>query len=74
MTRIVYYILAAVYAIVWSLIGHSGDLLIPYISRLFKNVAYGREANSLMIMVTPRIIINEEEEQIFLGQLPAIPR
>ena len=35
---------------------------IPYISRLFKNVGYGRETQSLLIMVTPRIIINEEEE------------
>src|SRR5262249_55795947 len=35
---------------------------IPYINRLFKNVGYGREAESLMLMVTPRIIINEEEE------------
>jgi len=35
---------------------------IPYINRLFKNIGYGREAESLMIMVTPRIIINEEEE------------
>jgi type II secretory pathway component GspD/PulD (secretin) len=35
---------------------------IPYISRLFKNVGYGREAESLLIMVTPRVIINEEEE------------
>jgi type II secretory pathway component GspD/PulD (secretin) len=47
---------------------------IPYLSRLFKNVAYGREAQSLMIMVTARIIINEEEELEFLGQLPRIPR
>ena len=47
---------------------------IPYISRLFKNVGYGREAQSLMVMVTARIIINEEEEQIFLGQLPPVPR
>ena len=36
---------------------------IPYLNRLFKNTGYGREAESLMIMVTPRIIINEEEEQ-----------
>jgi type II secretory pathway component GspD/PulD (secretin) len=36
---------------------------IPYINRLFKNVGYGRETESLMIMVTPRIIINEEEEE-----------
>ena len=35
---------------------------IPFIDRLYKNVGYGREAESLLIMVTPRIIINEEEE------------
>ncbi len=35
---------------------------IPYISRLFRNVAVGRDASSLMLMVTPRIIIQEEEE------------
>ena len=36
---------------------------LPYISRLFKNVGIGREAQSLMMMVTPRIIIQEEEEE-----------
>ena len=36
---------------------------IPYINRLFKNVAIGRETESLMMMVTPRIIIQEEEEE-----------
>ncbi|GBD36698.1 hypothetical protein HRbin36_01826 [bacterium HR36] len=40
---------------------------IPYLNRLFTNVGYGREARSLMIMITPRIIIPEEEEQL-LGQ------
>jgi len=35
---------------------------IPYVDRLFKNVGYGRETESLLMMVTPRIIINEEEE------------
>jgi type II secretory pathway component GspD/PulD (secretin) len=35
---------------------------IPYINRLFKNVGYGRESESLLLMVTPRIIINAEEE------------
>lgn len=34
----------------------------PYINRLFKNVGIGRESQSLMMMVTPRIIIQEEEE------------
>ena len=33
---------------------------IPYINRLFKNVGIGRETQSLMMMVTPRIIIQEE--------------
>lgn len=36
---------------------------LPYINRLFKNVGYGREAQSLLLMVTPRIIINQEEEE-----------
>ena len=36
---------------------------IPYINRLFKNVSIARESESLMMMVTPRIIIQEEEEE-----------
>lgn len=36
----------------------------PYISRLFKNTGVGRETESLMLMVTPRIMINEEEEAL----------
>jgi Flp pilus assembly secretin CpaC len=36
---------------------------VPYISRLFKNTGVGRETESLMLMVTPRIIIHEEEEE-----------
>jgi general secretion pathway protein D len=43
---------------------------IPYVNRLFKNVGIGRETQSLMMMVTPRIIIQEEEEQL-LGLSPA---
>ncbi len=35
----------------------------PYINRLFRNSMYGREARSLLLMVTPRIIIPEEEEE-----------
>jgi general secretion pathway protein D len=30
---------------------------------LFTNVGIGRQTQSLMLMVTPRIIIQEEEEQ-----------
>ena len=40
---------------------------IPYINRLFKNVGLGRVTDSLMLMVTPRIIIQEEEEERLLG-------
>ena len=35
---------------------------LPYVNRLFKNVGIGRQTQSLMMMVTPRIIIQEEEE------------
>ncbi len=35
---------------------------IPYINRLFKNVGYGRETESLLIMVSVRILILSEEE------------
>ncbi|MCA9233824.1 MAG: hypothetical protein KDA44_00020, partial [Planctomycetales bacterium] len=35
---------------------------LPYIDRLFRNVGIGRETDSLMMMVTPHIIIQEEEE------------
>ncbi len=35
---------------------------IPYLNRLFRNNAYGRDSQSLLLMVTPRIIINQEEQ------------
>ncbi len=41
---------------------------IPYINRLFKNVGLGRTTDSLMLMVTPRIIIQEEEEEKLVGE------
>lgn len=40
---------------------------IPYVNRLFKNTAIGRQTSTLMLTVTPRIIIQEEEEQLLLG-------
>ncbi len=40
---------------------------VPYINRLFKNVGIGRTTQSLMMMVTPRIIIQEEEDERMLG-------
>jgi type II secretory pathway component GspD/PulD (secretin) len=46
---------------------------IPWINRLFRNQAYGKEVESLLIMVTPRIIINEEEERIQTGVVTRPP-
>jgi general secretion pathway protein D len=43
---------------------------VPYINRLFRNVSIGRETESLMMMVTPRIIIQEEEEERLGIQVP----
>lgn len=40
---------------------------LPYINRLFRNVGIGRDTQSLMMMVTPRIIIQEEEELLQTG-------
>jgi general secretion pathway protein D len=40
---------------------------VPYINRLFRNVGLGRTTRSIMLMVTPRIIIQEEEEERLLG-------
>ncbi len=40
---------------------------LPYIDRLFRNVGIGRQTESLMMMVTPRIIILEEEEARQVG-------
>ncbi len=42
---------------------------IPYVNRLFKNVGIGRETSNLMMMVTPRIIIQEEEERKQVGPI-----
>ena len=39
--------------------------------RLFKNEGYARETESLLMLVTPRIIITEEEEARATGIVPA---
>ncbi len=36
---------------------------IPMIDRLFRNIGIARTTSSLMLMVTPRIMILEEEEE-----------
>jgi type II secretory pathway component GspD/PulD (secretin) len=46
---------------------------IPYLDRLVKNTGYGREAQSMMIMVTPRIIINSEEAERQAGDFITPP-
>ena len=43
---------------------------IPYLNRLFKNNAIGRETSTLMMTVSPRIIIPEEEEEKVVGSAP----
>lgn len=43
---------------------------LPYINRLFKNVGIGRDTSSVMLMVTPRVIIKEEEEARQVGITP----
>jgi type II secretory pathway component GspD/PulD (secretin) len=44
---------------------------IPYLNRLFRNVGYGREAQTLVLLITPRIIINEEAETNSTSQIPS---
>jgi type II secretory pathway component GspD/PulD (secretin) len=36
---------------------------VPYVNRLFKNVGYGREVRQVLVLVTPRIIVQEAEEK-----------
>lgn len=43
---------------------------LPWINRLFKNVGIGRDTSSIMLMVTPRVIIKEEEEARNVGLTP----
>jgi len=41
---------------------------IPYANRLFRNVAYGAQGNSVQVNVAPRVIILAEEDQRLLGK------
>jgi hypothetical protein len=40
---------------------------VPYLGRLFRNVSYGRDSGGTRVIVAPRIISLEEEEQRLLG-------
>lgn len=46
---------------------------IPYLSRLFRNVGWSRDGSTLIYLVTARVIMVEEEEQLFLGNIAPIP-
>ncbi|MBM3997789.1 MAG: type II and III secretion system protein, partial [Planctomycetes bacterium] len=46
---------------------------IPYLSRLFRNVGWSRDGSTLIYLVTARIIMVEEEERLFLGEIQPIP-
>ncbi len=54
--------------------GPPGLSQIPYVSRLFRNIGYGRQQRSFRLNVSARIISMQEEEERFLaenGQPPA---
>jgi type II secretory pathway component GspD/PulD (secretin) len=36
---------------------------VPYVNRLFRKVGVARETETVYVLVTPRVIVNEEEEQ-----------
>lgn len=36
---------------------------IPYLSRIFKNISYGKELEHTIVLVTPRILVRQEEEE-----------
>jgi type II secretory pathway component GspD/PulD (secretin) len=44
---------------------------VPYVNRLFKNVAYGQETQQVYVLVTPRVIVNEQEEVQALRSCPS---
>ncbi len=46
---------------------------IPYLSRLFRNVGWSRDGSTLIYLVTARVIMVEEEERLFTGELAPIP-
>ena len=46
---------------------------IPYLSRLFRNVGWSRDGSTLIYLVTARVIMVEEEERLFTGEIPPIP-
>ena len=37
---------------------------IPYVNRLFKTVGYGRETEKVFLLLTPRVIVEEDVEGV----------
>jgi hypothetical protein len=46
---------------------------IPYLDRMFKNVGYGHEVQNVCVLVTARVIVNEEQEQRATARPPWQP-
>lgn len=44
---------------------------VPYLSQLFRTVGYGKEQTRLLVLVTPRILVRQEEEQLASGPASA---
>jgi type II secretory pathway component GspD/PulD (secretin) len=47
---------------------------IPYVGQLFSNSGNSKEAHVLLLLVTPRVIVNEDGSQEYFGELSRIPR
>jgi hypothetical protein len=41
---------------------------------MVRTVAYSQETQSVVVLLTPRIIVNPEQEVLSTGSLPPIPR
>ena len=37
---------------------------IPYLNRLYRNMSYGSESSDVYVLVTPRLILNEEAADV----------
>src|SRR5438128_6328717 len=43
---------------------------IPYVSRLFKTAGYVHECDNVVLLVTPRIVVDREEEKRAVAGVP----
>jgi len=55
--------------------GWSGILsAVPLLDQFCSDLGPTREVRTVLVLVTPRIVINEEKEPVLLGQVPPLPR